>query len=224
MCGLVGWFDLNRDLTKQKPVMEKMSDTLTPRGPDSSGIWISPHVALAHRRLVVVDPAGGSQPMTRYRGDKSYLIVYNGELYNTPDLRRELNSRGYKFQGHSDTEVLLVSYMEWGEKCVDHFNGIFAFAIWDKGNQSLFLARDRVGVKPLFYAIRGTSFIFGSEIKALLSHPLISPELDQEGLAEILEGPVVLPVTEFYEEFPSLNQDIRWYVKILVYIALPIGL
>lgn len=186
MCGIAGWLDRDRDLSKQQPVMEKMADTLTPRGPDASGIWISTHVALAHRRLVVVDPAGGSQPMTRYRGDKSYVLVYNGELYNTPDLRQELISRGYTFQGHSDTEVLLISYIEWGEKCVERFNGIFAFAIWDVENQSLFLARDRVGVKPLFYATRGTSFIFGSEIKTLLAHPLISPELDQEGLAEIL--------------------------------------
>jgi asparagine synthase (glutamine-hydrolysing) len=163
-----------------------MNETLVNRGPDASGMWVTEHVALAHRRLIVVDPAGGAQPMIRRRGDKLYVITYNGELYNTPELRRELETRGYKFNGHSDTEVLLVSYIEWGEKCVERFNGIYAFGIWNDAEQCMFLARDRMGVKPLFYAQRGNVFLFASELKALLVHPAVQPRLDAEGLAEVL--------------------------------------
>ncbi len=123
--------------------------------------------------------------MVRRRGDKTYVLVYNGELYNTPELRDELAVRGYMYQGHSDTEVLLTAYMEWGAECVERLNGIFAFAVWNEKEKTLFLARDRFGVKPLFYAYRGSSFIFGSELKALLSHPEIKPEVDAEGLAEV---------------------------------------
>jgi len=194
MCGITGWVDLNRDISPHSPIVGKMSETLAKRGPDADGIWVSEHAVLAHRRLVVVDPAGGGQPMVRRRGDNTYVLVYNGELYNTPHLRDELSSRGYTFQGHSDTEVLLLSYMEWGPKCVERFNGIYAFAVWDDKNQNLFLARDRFGVKPLFYAQRGASFLFGSELKALLAHPLIKPEIDTDGLAEVFAlGPSRTP-------------------------------
>lgn len=186
MCGIVGWVDWEGNLTKQRSVLAAMNETLVNRGPDASGMWVTEHVALAHRRLIVVDPAGGAQPMIRRRGDKLYVITYNGELYNTPELRRELETRGYKFNGHSDTEVLLVSYIEWGEKCVERFNGIYAFGIWNDAEQCMFLARDRMGVKPLFYAQRGNVFLFASELKALLVHPAVQPRLDAEGLAEVL--------------------------------------
>lgn len=185
MCGLTGWIDWQQDLTRQQPILDAMIETLSPRGPDAADRWLSTTAALGHRRLVVVDPAGGGQPMVRRRGDNTYVLVYNGELYNTPELRQELAARGYTFEGHSDTEVLLLAFMEWGAACVERFNGIFAFAVWDKAEQSLFMARDRMGVKPLFYAQRGSSFIFGSELKTLLAHPTVSPELDAAGLAEI---------------------------------------
>jgi len=194
MCGITGWIDWEQDLTHQRWLMEKMTKTLTPRGPDFSGLYFAEHAALGHRRLVVVDPQGGVQPMVRKRGENTYVLVYNGELYNTPELRRELAARGHSFQGHSDTEVLLLSYIEWGKTCVEKFNGIFAFAIWDSREQSLFLARDRMGVKPLFYARRGSAFLFASEIKALLAHPAVKPEIDREGLAEVLVmGPARTP-------------------------------
>lgn len=186
MCGIAGWINWDRDLTRQKPVLEAMGGTLANRGPDAEGFWYSRHAAFAHRRLVVVDPAGGAQPMVRRRGGKQCVLVYNGELYNTPDLRGELEARGYSFHGHSDTEVLLVSYLEWGEKCVELLNGIFAFAVWNEAEEKLFLARDRLGVKPLFYSRTRDGLIFGSELKALLAHPEIQPAIDARGLAEVL--------------------------------------
>ncbi|MCR4442486.1 MAG: asparagine synthase (glutamine-hydrolyzing) [Peptococcaceae bacterium] len=200
MCGITGWVDWEKDLTHEKPIIEKMMNTLTMRGPDDSGTWISKHAAFGHRRLSVVDPAGGAQPMVRQRSDKKYVICYNGELYNTPELRNELLRRGYVFYGHSDTEVLLYSYMEWGEHCLERLNGIFAFAVWDDAEQKLLLARDRLGVKPLFYTVRNRSLIFGSELKALLAHPHISPVVGEEGLAEVLiMGPARTPGHGIYE-------------------------
>ncbi|KJS18524.1 MAG: asparagine synthase [Peptococcaceae bacterium BRH_c4b] len=187
MCGIAGWIDWDKDLNQQGRILAVMAETLSCRGPDAEGMWLSKSAGLAHRRLVVVDPEGGGQPMTRRRGERVYTVSYNGELYNTLELRRELESRGHTFlTRNSDTEVLLIAYVEWGTACVDRFNGIFAFAIWDEAGQRLFMARDRLGVKPLFYAHRGNSFIFGSELKALLAHPDISPEVDAEGLAEII--------------------------------------
>ncbi|MGE5591147.1 MAG: asparagine synthase (glutamine-hydrolyzing), partial [Bacillota bacterium] len=194
MCGIVGWIDWNRDLREQGAVVMAMAGRLAARGPDADGLWTSPHAALGHRRLVVVDPAGGAQPMVRSRAGGDYVITYNGELYNTEEIRRDLLARGYVFQGHSDTEVLLDSYMEWGPACVARLNGIFAFGIWSEADQSLFLARDRLGVKPLFYAERGGAFLFASEIKALLAHSAVRPEVDGAGLAEVLIlGPARTP-------------------------------
>lgn len=194
MCGITGWIDWELDLTRQLPILATMTETLANRGPDATGTWLSPRAALGHRRLIVVDPIGGGQPMIRRRGDQSYVITYNGELYNTPELRRELETRGYSFISTSDTEVLLVAYMEWGPACVERLNGIFAFGIWSERNQSLFLARDRLGVKPLFYTQRGSAFLFGSELKALLAHPAVEAVVDTEGLAEVFAlGPARTP-------------------------------
>jgi len=185
MCGIAGWFDKEHNLSSHTEIIDEMIHTLAPRGPDARGKFISEHIVFGHSRLAVVDIEGGKQPMTRQLGEKSFTIIYNGELYNTEELRRELLTKGYAFQGHSDTEVLLLSYMEWGPQCVDKLNGIFAFAVWDSAGQSLFLARDRIGVKPLFYYEKDSFLIFASEIKALLKHPFIPAEVDVEGLAEI---------------------------------------
>lgn len=194
MCGIVGWVDWDADLTQQKPILEVMTERLAGRGPDASGVWLSPRAALGHRRLIVIDPKGGGQPMVRCLGGRTYVITYNGELYNTAELRRELEDRGHTFFGYSDTEVLLVSFIEWGPACVERLNGIFAFGIWDEANQTLFLARDHLGVKPLFYTQRGSAFLFASELKALLAHPAVRPEVDAEGLAEVFGlGPARTP-------------------------------
>lgn len=185
MCGIAGWIDFKNDISSQAPILDKMSETLKFRGPDAQGEWFSPHAMLVHRRLAVVDPAGGAQPMARSRDGYSYVITYNGELYNTLDLKKELLDLGYTFQSHSDTEVLLTAYMEWGPACTERLNGIFAFGIWDEKEQQFFLCRDRFGVKPLFYAFTEDSLVFGSELKALLAHPFVRPLITREGLAEI---------------------------------------
>ena len=194
MCGIAGWINLKEYIGSNEKILNDMTDTLLNRGPDASGKWVSNHALLGHRRLIVVDPAGGSQPMVRNYGDNTYVITYNGELYNTMDLRNTLENYGHKFYSNSDTEVLLVSYIHWGTGCIEHLNGIYAFGVWDEKEQSLFLARDRFGVKPLFYTQKGSSFIFGSELKTLLAHPFIEASIDSEGLAEIFTlGPAKTP-------------------------------
>lgn len=185
MCGIVGWIDWEKDLSHERPVLQAMTQCLTKRGPDAEGFWLTPRTAFGHRRLVVVDPAGGQQPMTALKSEYACTMIYNGELYNTEDLRQELLAAGHTFLSHSDTEVLLHTYLEWGQDCLKKLNGIFAFAIWDERKQQLFIARDRMGVKPLFYAQRGSSFLFASELKAILAHPDVKPVLSREGLAEV---------------------------------------
>ena len=185
MCGITGWIDWAENLTRHRPTLEAMTATLANRGPDAAGLWLTPRAGLGHRRLTVVDPVGGAQPMTRQLGDRSYTMVYNGELYNTAEVRRELEGLGHTFHTRSDTEALLLAFIEWGPDCVRRLNGIFAFAVWDEAEQRLFLARDRMGVKPLFYAHRGSALLFGSELKALLANPLVEPTVDADGLSEL---------------------------------------
>ncbi|MFC5700553.1 asparagine synthase (glutamine-hydrolyzing) [Cohnella faecalis] len=197
MCGITGWIDWQEDLTKRADTIEKMTDTLELRGPDASGTWLSKHCAFGHRRLSVIDPANGAQPMIRpvkQAEDQDCVVVYNGELYNAPELRKELEALGYRFRTTCDTEVLLLAYVEWGPACVDKFNGIFAFAIWRTDEEKLFMARDRLGVKPLFYRREEGRLLFGSEPKAILAHPDVSPDIDAEGLAELFViGPARTP-------------------------------
>lgn len=196
MCGIAGWIDWENDLTRgdKKKQAKRMMEELTHRGPDADGMWISQRASLVHRRLIVVDPEGGLQPMVRQVGNRNYVIVYNGELYNTDEVRQELLARGHNFYSRSDTEVILVGYLEWGPACVEHYNGIFAFAIWNDGDETLYLAKDRIGVKPLFYSYQNNRFIFASEQKALLANPYVEPKINLEGLAEILVlGPARTP-------------------------------
>lgn len=185
MCGIAGWIDYRQNLTERKSIIDKMSETLIRRGPDADGIYLKENVCLIHRRLIVVDPENGIQPMTLEKGNIKYTIVYNGELYNTEDLRKELLEYGYTFRGHSDTEVLLISFIHWGENCLERLNGIYAFAIWNDVEEKLFMARDRMGVKPLFFYLHKESIIFGSEIKTLFANPLVQPIINKEGLYEI---------------------------------------
>ncbi len=185
MCGITGWIDWEKDLTQQGAMIQQMADTLSHRGPDAQGQWLSPRAALAHRRLEIIDPQGGCQPMVYQCGERTYAITYNGEIYNFREIRSELESYGHSFQTRSDTEVLLHAYVEWGVECVTHLNGIFAFGLWDEQQQRLLLARDHMGVKPLYYAQRGNALLFGSELKALLAHPLVKAEIDRQGLAEL---------------------------------------
>lgn len=186
MCGIAGEINLRESLTENAEIYEAMMDSLARRGPDDSGIYMTTNCALCHRRLAVIDIENGRQPMTVKTESGEFTIVYNGELYNTDEIRKELISVGIGFNGHSDTEVVLKAFTVWGAKCVEKFNGIFAFAVYDVTKKRLFLARDRMGVKPLFYSIKGGSFIFGSEIKALLRHPKVPAEIDADGIAELM--------------------------------------
>ncbi|NLT95669.1 MAG: asparagine synthase (glutamine-hydrolyzing) [Clostridia bacterium] len=204
MCGISGWVNFSRDISGEKKIIEKMTETLIPRGPDAKGFYLSNHALLGHRRLSVIDPANGAQPMTGEGRGKKYIIIYNGELYNTQELRNELIAKGYHFQTRCDTEVLLLSFIEWGPECLNKINGIFVFAVWD--GESIFLARDRLGVKPLFYALPDGNLIFGSELKALLSHPYIEPLIDAEGLAEIFAlGPSRTPGNGVFKNIKELR-------------------
>lgn len=209
MCGIAGWIDWNEDLTTKADVIEKMAETLERRGPDASGAWLTRHCAFGHRRLSVIDPANGAQPMIRpvkSAEDQNGVIVYNGELYNAPELREELIRRGYRFRTTCDTEVLLLSYLEWGPECVDRLNGIFAFAVWRTDEETLFMARDRLGVKPLFYLHTEGRLLFGSEPKAILAHPDVAAEVDAEGLAELFViGPARTPGHGVWRGFQELK-------------------
>ena len=181
MCGIAGMFSCSEELDAKAPYLAEMSQSLAPRGPDQAGMFCRGNCALLHRRLAVVDPEGGRQPM-RFQ---TLIIVYNGELYNTPELRAELEALGYQFDTHSDTEVVLKAFHAWGDECAARFNGIFAYAVWDETARVLHFARDPMGVKPLFYAVRGDTFLFASELKALLRHPSVQPEVDRLGLYDI---------------------------------------
>ncbi|EMA6344440.1 asparagine synthase (glutamine-hydrolyzing) [Bacillus cytotoxicus] len=206
MCGITGWIDYKRSLEGEKETVMKMTETLAKRGPDDTNIWVNKHVAFGHKRLIVVDPEGGKQPMTCRKEEANYTICYNGELYNTEDIRKELFRRGYTFTGHSDTEVLLASYIEWKEECVNHLNGIYAFAVWDEKKEHIFIARDRLGVKPLFYKYDSGRLLFGSELKVILAHPDVKTEVTTEGLAEIFGlGPSRTPGHGVYASIQELR-------------------
>lgn len=182
MCAIAGILDLN--ITQQ--ALEAMMKTMLRRGPDGKDIYKQGNTALLHARLAVIDPEGGGQPMTLSFRNETYTIVYNGELYNTEEIRRELTKLGHQFHGHSDTEVLLHSYAQWGEECLDKLNGIFAFGVWEEKNKRLFLARDRIGVKPLFYSAYRGGLLFASEIKTILAYPGFPAVIDGQGASEIL--------------------------------------
>ena len=206
MCGITGWVDYRKNLDHERETMAKMAETLSKRGPDDTNIWTSGHAGLGHKRLVVVDPEGGKQPMTRTQGDNRYTICYNGELYNTEDLRKALLLKGYSFSGHSDTEVLLTSFMEWKENCLEHLNGIFAFAVWDHQQEQLFIGRDRLGVKPLFFLETASGLMFASEQKALLAHPDVKTEVGREGLCEVFGlGPSRSPGAGIFKNMKELR-------------------
>lgn len=185
MCGIAGFVDFNMDLRDKGPILDAMAKTLSKRGPDDFGMKLYKNAALGHRRLVVVDPEGGAQPMTTTWQGKEYTVVYNGELYNTEEIREILFKKGHTFKAYSDTEVLLHAFTEWGEECTKYINGIYAFGVWNEKDKQLFLCRDPLGVKPLFYSFSEGTLIFASEIKALLKHPKVKPIVDENGLLEI---------------------------------------
>ena len=190
MCGISGFCDFSLNYYDKKPFWEtilvQMHETLKHRGPDQAMIDLQPHVGLSHARLSIRDLKSGIQPMTRTFHGKTCSIVYNGEIYNHRELLPELQAAGYRFTTTSDTEIILCAYMHFGKDFVEKLNGIFAFAIWDDTTRELLLYRDRAGTKPLFYTQTGSSFVFGSEPKALFCHPDVTPSIDKNSLQEIL--------------------------------------
>jgi asparagine synthase (glutamine-hydrolysing) len=187
MCGIAGWLDLRRDLRSEGATARAMATTLACRGPDAEGVWTDEHAAIVHRRLAVIDLAGGAQPMTARRpgGTGEVVLTFSGEVYNYRALRAELADHGHRFTTRSDTEVVLAAYLRWGERCVERFTGMFAFAVWDADRRELLLARDHLGVKPLYLHTYPGGVLFGSEPKALLANPLFPAVLDDEGIVEL---------------------------------------
>ncbi len=187
MCGIAGWVDFEKNLTRERPTAEAMTQTMHNRGPDDSGLWLEPHAALGHRRLSIIDLEGGRQPMVaQEEGKPVAVLVYTGEVYNFRELRAELVSLGRTFRTHSDTEVVLEAYRQWGPSFVERFNGMFAFALWDVREQKLLLVRDRLGIKPLYFYPTPHGVLFGSEPKGILANPLARAEVDDDGLRELL--------------------------------------
>ena len=198
MCGFAGFSDPWDNLLEERylwmNLARRMAGRVAHRGPDGRGAHVSAHCALGHARLAIIDPARGAQPMTAVRDGREVTIAYNGELYNAPELRRELAGAGFTFATACDTEVVLAAYLRWGEDCAQRLNGIFAFAVDDDRVGGTYLCRDRFGVKPLFYTRQGDRLAFGSEIKALFEYPGVRPALGREGLCEIFGlGPARTP-------------------------------
>ena len=209
MCAIAGI--LGMEISRE--TKEKMLSTMARRGPDGNGVYVGNDCCLLHARLAVIDPERGAQPMCLDWSGERYVLVYNGELYNTEELRQELTRLGHVFQSHSDTEVVLHSYAQWGGECVHKFNGIFAFAVWEEKGRRLFLARDRIGVKPLFYKLHENGLLFASEIKTILAYPTVKPELDREGAAQILMlGPGRMPGSGVFRGIRELEPGYcGWY-------------
>jgi asparagine synthase (glutamine-hydrolysing) len=184
MCGISGIFDPRATADDTLAALRRMTTVLAHRGPDADGFHVEPGVGLGHRRLSIIDVAGGDQPI--YGDGGRLAIVFNGEIYNFVALRRELEALGHRFATRSDTEVILRGYEAWGDACVERLRGMFAFAIWDRARRRLLLARDRIGVKPLYYAWNGSRLLFASEIKGILAHPAASTRLDREALDDYL--------------------------------------
>ena len=202
MCAIAGIIDLSYDQT----IIDSMLATMQRRGPDANGCKAMNGCCLLHSRLAVIDLEGGVQPMDFETEGESYTIVYNGEIYNTAEVRNELISYGHRFLGHSDTEVVLHAFVQWGHDCLNKLNGIFAFAVWEHKRRRLFLARDRMGVKPLFYAFCNGGLLFSSEIKTILEYPHMEAVLDSFGVAQLLLlGPGRIPGSGVFRDIFELE-------------------
>lgn len=202
MCAISGIIGLSAE----PEVIHKMLKTMARRGPDGENYFQEDDAALLHSRLAIIDPQGGRQPMELEWEGERYCLVYNGELYNTAELRRDLENLGHLFRGHSDTEVVLHAYAQYGWECVHHFNGIFALAVWERKRRRMFLARDRIGVKPLFYSRYHGGLLFASEMKTILAYPGFPARLGRTGVAQlILLGPGRLPGSGVFEDIQELE-------------------
>lgn len=183
-----------------------MNEELSKRGPDEDGVYIDTNICMAHKRLIVIDPSGGKQPMTFKYNENTYTITYNGQIYNTKELKHELIENGFSFESQSDTEVLLKSFVYWSYDVIHHLNGIFSFAIWNSNKKELFFARDHFGVKPFYYCLIDDTFVFSSEVKSLFKFPRITAKLDSEGISELLGlGPCHTPGNGIFKDIYELK-------------------
>ena len=201
MCGISGLLKLDGSLA-ERGVLQRMIATLSHRGPDANGVHLAGCAGLAHARLSIIDLQSGAQPMSSVDG--KLWITFNGEIFNYIELTEELTKKGHRFATHSDTEVILNAYREYGEDCVNHFNGQWAFAIWDEREQKMFLSRDRAGVRPLFYTQTSDSFLFASEVKALLAYPDVTREIDPCGMDQVFTFWVNLPPRTVFKNISQL--------------------
>jgi asparagine synthase (glutamine-hydrolysing) len=199
MCGIAGWINLenNRGKHHSEAVLHSMCERMKHRGPDSEGLWLDERVALGMRRLSIIDLATGEQPV--YSEDRSIVVVMNGELYNFREVRKDLEKLGHKFETNTDTEILPHLYEEYGEAMLEHINGMFAFALWDKRREKLFIARDRFGEKPLYYGTFDGKLIFASELKVLLENPAVKAEINQDALRQFLSFDYVPAPASIYK-------------------------
>src|SRR6266496_640882 len=212
MCGIVGVFDVSGKRPIARELVARMSQSLSHRGPDADGFHFEPGVGLGHRRLSIIDLSTGDQPL--YNEDGSVAVIFNGEIYNYRELIPELACLGHIFKTKSDTEVIVHAWEQWGEDCVTRFRGMFAFALWDRNRETLFLARDRLGVKPLYYARLGDgTLIFGSELKSLMVHPGFKREIEPGAVEDYLAyGYVPEPYTIFSQALklpPACTLSVR---------------
>ena len=208
MCGFVGFANFKEDVSKNKNILEKMNQTLIKRGPDEEGYYIDKHIGLAHKRLIVVDPEGGKQPRLEKFSFGTYVIVYNGQIYNTKELKKVLIDNDFSITTHSDTEILLKSYIHYGKDVVNHLNGVFAFVIWDTNTNELFLARDHFGIKPFYYTFIKDTFVFSSEIKGLLAYPGVQKIIDEQGISELFGiGPAHTPGTTVFKDIYEIKEE-----------------
>lgn len=206
MCGFVGIVNYDKNLLNSKIIIENMAKKITRRGPDENGYFIKEKILLGHNRLIVRDPSGGKQPMTIKENNNFYTICYNGQIYNSDEIKKDLEYKGISFNSYSDTEVLLRSYIYYGYDVVKHLNGVFSFAIWDSAKEELFIARDNFGIKPFFYTFKNNNFIFGSEIKTLFEHPDVEKIVDTNGICELLGiGPAHTPGLTIYKNIYELK-------------------
>ncbi len=204
MCGIVGIFDITGKREINRDLLHVMNESQFHRGPDEGGLHIEAGLGLGHRRLSIIDLSSGQQPM--HSADGNVVLTYNGEVYNFPELRKELETLGYQFKTHCDTEVIVYAWQAWGENCVLHLRGMFAFAIWDRDKQTLFLARDRLGIKPLFYSeLKNGQFIFSSELKALKQHPELSKEMDPTAIEDYFGFGYIPDPKTIYKEVYKLE-------------------
>ncbi|MEW6983621.1 XrtA/PEP-CTERM system amidotransferase [Colwelliaceae bacterium 6471] len=212
MCGVTGYINLEFDNVVDQTLLSKMNQAQFHRGPDEGGEYVDEHVALGHRRLSIIDLSSGQQPMTS--SDGNFVLIFNGEIYNFQDTRKELEQLGYQFSTHSDTEVILNAYIQWGAECVERLQGMFTFAVWHQQEKSLFIARDRLGIKPLFYSIINNRLFFASELKSIALVPGLNKKIDSKAIEQYFALGYVAEPHTIYQQVAKLEPGHTLTIKV----------